>query len=282
MFGRKPKKSHDEHWHDVLMGEAQGHVCWRPWMRRISRSIPSDPRCKLCDTPFGPPGNLMRFIGFGPSPLNRRICSGCIRALERRPGGAEIELSIMFADVRGSTGLAERMAAGEFSELLATLLRRSREGCRPVERHRRQVRRRSGCRALHPLLHRRRPRRGCDRGHARAARRDRPLRGRALDPRWRRHPHGRGLRGGDRRRRRPGLHRPGGRRQHGRAARRLGGNRRDPRQQRRGGVGEACHGGPPGAGAASPRARGERRGLGGHALRRISMNSHSRPPVRCM
>lgn len=119
MFGRKPKKSHDEHWHDVLMGEAQGHVCWRPWMRRISRSIPSDPRCKLCDTPFGPPGNLMRFIGFGPSPLNRRICSGCIRALERRPGGAEIELSIMFADVRGSTGLAERMTAGEFSELLA-------------------------------------------------------------------------------------------------------------------------------------------------------------------
>jgi adenylate cyclase len=88
-------------------------------MRRISRSIPSDPRCKLCDTPFGPPGNVMRFIGFGPSPLNRRICSGCIHALERRPGGAEVELSIMFADVRGSTALAERMSAAEFSDLMA-------------------------------------------------------------------------------------------------------------------------------------------------------------------
>jgi adenylate cyclase len=61
----------------------------------------------------------MRFIGFGPSPLNRRICSGCIHALEKRPGGAEVELSIMFADVRGSTALAERMAAAEFSDLMA-------------------------------------------------------------------------------------------------------------------------------------------------------------------
>jgi adenylate cyclase len=88
-------------------------------MRRISRAIPSDPRCKLCDTPFGAPGNVMRFIGFGPSRLNRRICSGCIHALEKRPGGAEIELSLMFADVRGSTGLAERMSAAEFSRFMA-------------------------------------------------------------------------------------------------------------------------------------------------------------------
>jgi len=88
-------------------------------MRRISRAIPTDPRCKLCDTPFGPPGNLMRFIGFGPSRLNRRICRGCIHALEKRPGGAEIELSLLFADVRGSTALAEQMGSGEFSQLMA-------------------------------------------------------------------------------------------------------------------------------------------------------------------
>jgi adenylate cyclase len=61
----------------------------------------------------------MRFIGFGPSPLNRRICSGCIRALEKRPGGAEVELSLLFADVRGSTALAEQAGAGEYSQLIA-------------------------------------------------------------------------------------------------------------------------------------------------------------------
>jgi len=88
-------------------------------MRAFSRKIPSEPRCKLCDTPFGPPGNIMRFIGFGPSRLNRRICSGCIHALEKRPGGAEIELSFMFADVRGSTSPAETMPGAEFSQLMA-------------------------------------------------------------------------------------------------------------------------------------------------------------------
>jgi len=88
-------------------------------MRRISRSIPSDPRCKLCDTPFGRPGSVMRFVGFGPSRLNRRICSGCIHALEKHPGGAEIELTLLFADVRGSTELAERAGAEKFSQLMA-------------------------------------------------------------------------------------------------------------------------------------------------------------------
>ena len=115
----EPKTPHDEKWQRVLMGEARGHICWSPWMRRISRGIPSDPRCKLCDTPFGPPGNLMRFIGFGPSRLNRRICRGCIHALEKRPGGAEIELSLLFADVRGSTALAENTGSEEFSRLMA-------------------------------------------------------------------------------------------------------------------------------------------------------------------
>ena len=119
MFARKPKQSHDEKWRDVLMGEARGHICWAPWMRRISRAIPSDPRCKLCDGPFGPPGNIMRFLGFGPSQINRRICRHCIQALEKNPGGAEVELSLLFADVRGSTALAEQTSAEEFSQLMA-------------------------------------------------------------------------------------------------------------------------------------------------------------------
>jgi adenylate cyclase len=114
------RKSQEEKWRAVLMGEARGHICWSPWMRRFSRALPSDPRCKLCDHPFGPPGNFTRFLGIGrPSRLNRRICNGCIRALQKRPGGAEIELSFLFADVRGSTTLAERMPAEEFSQLMA-------------------------------------------------------------------------------------------------------------------------------------------------------------------
>ena len=114
------RKTPEEKWHDVLMGEARGHICWAPWMRRISRAIPSEPRCKLCDHPFGRPGSYGQVIGIGrPSGLNRRICSICIRALAKQPGGAEIELSFLFADVRGSTTLAEGMPAEEFSQLMA-------------------------------------------------------------------------------------------------------------------------------------------------------------------
>jgi adenylate cyclase len=37
---------------------------------------------------------------------------------QRCPGGAEIELSMLFVDVRGSTGLAEEMTATEFGRLM--------------------------------------------------------------------------------------------------------------------------------------------------------------------
>jgi len=115
----KSKRTPEEEWRCVLEGEIGGHFCWKPWVRRVSRAIPSEPRCKLCHTPFGAPGSVLRFVGFGPSRLNRRICSGCIHALQNKPGGTEVELSLLFADVRGSTSLAERMGAEEFSKLMA-------------------------------------------------------------------------------------------------------------------------------------------------------------------
>jgi adenylate cyclase len=110
------RATHDEEWRCMLLGETRG----LRRMRRLMGAIPSDPRCKLCDAPFGHPGNfLLRHLGFGPSALNRRVCRMCIRKLEKTPGGAEIELSLLFADVRGSTTLAERTGAEEYSRLMA-------------------------------------------------------------------------------------------------------------------------------------------------------------------
>ena len=62
---------------------------------------------------------MLRPFGFGPSRLNRRLCQACFRSVDKKPGGAEIELSLLFADVRGSTGLAEHMPAHEFSQLVS-------------------------------------------------------------------------------------------------------------------------------------------------------------------
>jgi adenylate cyclase len=61
----------------------------------------------------------MRAIAYGPSPLNRRLCKWCIRAVHKHPGGAEVEISVLFADVRGSTAIAEGMSPEEFSRLMA-------------------------------------------------------------------------------------------------------------------------------------------------------------------
>src|SRR5262249_37678914 len=100
----------EELWRAVLTGQ---HPDMRRG-RRLNRLIPSGPRCKLCNAPFGAPGLLlMRLRGRGPSKSNPRICNFCERFAAQHPGGAEIELSLLFADVRGSTGLAERVGTAE-------------------------------------------------------------------------------------------------------------------------------------------------------------------------
>jgi adenylate cyclase len=58
----------------------------------------------------------MRMIGRERSEYNPRFCQPCDRF--DNPGGAEIVLSMFFADVRGSTTLAEQMSALEFSQLM--------------------------------------------------------------------------------------------------------------------------------------------------------------------
>jgi adenylate cyclase len=105
-----------EAWRAALLGEARG----LDLTRKIVRRIPAGPRCKLCEAPMSKPGSvILKPLGFGPSKLNRRLCRACFQHIEKHPGGAEIELSLLFADVRGSTGLAERMPAHEYSRLIS-------------------------------------------------------------------------------------------------------------------------------------------------------------------
>jgi adenylate cyclase len=105
----------NEEWRRILNGEIRGLRTFQ----RILKKIPSEPRCKLCYAPFGKPGKLViRVFGGKPSPLNRRLCTWCIKSAHKHPGGAEVEISALFADVRGSTGLAERLPPGEFGKLL--------------------------------------------------------------------------------------------------------------------------------------------------------------------
>jgi len=85
--------------------------------QRVFRRLPSDPRCKLCQNPFaGFGGRLSALIGRRPSRKNPNLCQYCFDHLPS--GGIEIDVGVLFADIRGSTGLGEQHSATEFAERL--------------------------------------------------------------------------------------------------------------------------------------------------------------------
>jgi len=96
-------------------------------LRRIFRMLPHDPRCKFCNAPFQGVGGIVARALFSKqrSALNPRFCNLCEAASREFPGGAEVEMSMLFADVRGSTALSETMSATEFSQLINRFYTRS-------------------------------------------------------------------------------------------------------------------------------------------------------------
>ena len=95
--------------------------------RAVMRHLPHGPNCKLCAAPFaGPGGAVLRHIGFGRFPGNPSICGNCIRDLNKvGVYGAEIPVSLLFADIRGSTGIGERLSPTEFRAFLDRFYRLS-------------------------------------------------------------------------------------------------------------------------------------------------------------
>jgi adenylate cyclase len=89
-------------------------------LRSIFRLLPHDPRCKFCNAPFQGVGGVIVRALFGKqrSALNPRFCNLCELASREFPGGAEVEMSMLFADIRGSTALSEKMSPSEFSRII--------------------------------------------------------------------------------------------------------------------------------------------------------------------
>jgi adenylate cyclase len=86
--------------------------------RRLFRHLPSPPRCKNCFVPFGGfGGRVARLAGFQPSRKNPSLCSRCCETVASL-GGAEVDIAVLFADVRGSTIVGERSTPTEFAALL--------------------------------------------------------------------------------------------------------------------------------------------------------------------
>jgi adenylate cyclase len=97
----------------------EGGDTWKGIGRRIFKRIPADPRCRMCASPFAGPGApIMRLIGKRPSDANPNWCTSCFDVMSKHHGGAEIDGAMLFADIRGSTALAEQMTPGEYRALL--------------------------------------------------------------------------------------------------------------------------------------------------------------------
>jgi adenylate cyclase len=102
-------------WRGLLLGTDPRYRRARAWLKHV----PSEPRCKMCAAPFGGVGQpLMRLLHRDRWAKNPLYCTLCFNALDAHRGGAEIEASFLFADVRGSTSLAEGISPTEFRRQL--------------------------------------------------------------------------------------------------------------------------------------------------------------------
>jgi class 3 adenylate cyclase len=104
--------------------------------RRLYRHLPADPRCRLCLVPFGGLGRLLRIT---PSRKNRNFCTSCI---DSSPEGVhEMEVGVLFADIRGYTAWSSPQPPGAAADLVSQFYA---AGVREADEEAR------GCGATHP------------------------------------------------------------------------------------------------------------------------------------
>lgn len=112
-------------WHTYLTtGEMPGHLD-APWFGRkafrpLIKRIPSSPRCAVCYIPFeGVGGWVWNAVwNVEQSKMNPHLCNLCENFAMEYHGGVELEISMMFVDVRGSTAMAEKTSPEEYSKLI--------------------------------------------------------------------------------------------------------------------------------------------------------------------
>ena len=119
------KLTPEQEWHDFLAGTHPHLHHAKPF-----RLVPSSPRCRLCAAPFRAPGStIFKRFGFTPWEKNPNLCKRCFTGLELHASlcpamtesgvhGAEVDVSMVFADIRGSSKLARSLSTMEFTHLM--------------------------------------------------------------------------------------------------------------------------------------------------------------------
>jgi adenylate cyclase len=108
----------EEEWRAYMEGT-------HPNIHRASRTLgvlPSDPRCRFCHVPFaGAGGWVARRVSKTNLPWqkNPNLCRRCVTGIAGDEiAGTEVNVSFLFADVRGSSDLARRLGDREFTQVM--------------------------------------------------------------------------------------------------------------------------------------------------------------------
>ncbi len=111
-------KNPEDWWHSMLSGHAPAVPVGK--MRKLFKHLPAEKHCKFCNAPFdGPFARFFKLTHQSPSRLSPTLCQLCEDMSKIVVGGAEVELTLVFADVRGSTALAETMSPTEYANLIS-------------------------------------------------------------------------------------------------------------------------------------------------------------------
>ena len=115
----KPKDSNEIEsvWHALFTGQHPKVVRHRRFFRTIAPFAVD--RCRMCLVPFeGIIAPFARVMGRGRWHRDAHVCEQCETFLRENRGGTELELAVLFADVRGSTPMANKMRPMEFGQLM--------------------------------------------------------------------------------------------------------------------------------------------------------------------
>jgi adenylate cyclase len=107
----------DPMWRAVFSGEEPVLRRGRHFFKLLSPR--ANARCRICFAPFeGIAAPLVRWMGRGPWHRNPHYCELCETMFRQHRGGAELDVAVLFADVRGSTQIASAMRPADFGELM--------------------------------------------------------------------------------------------------------------------------------------------------------------------
>jgi adenylate cyclase len=108
-------------WSSYLTGDTTAVEPRVRMIRKVFAHLPSPPRCRVCLAPFsGLGGMAVSLFGFGSgrSRFNPMLCDRCEKIVKAHQVGAEVEMTLLFADIRGSTTLAEKIGATAFHQVI--------------------------------------------------------------------------------------------------------------------------------------------------------------------